>query len=56
VSDGKFRLIVPSGIKRGPPRLEDRGKTLKDTKPWERCTPPMSRRTWERRRKEREEK
>lgn len=33
----------------GRPRIEDRGKTLSDTKPWLKAKPPMSRATWYRR-------
>jgi hypothetical protein len=36
--------------KRGRPRIEDKGKTLTATQPWKALG--MSRRTWEKRRKE----
>jgi hypothetical protein len=37
-------------IKRGRPRIEDKGKTLSDLKPW--LSLGMCRRTWEKRQKE----
>lgn len=36
-------------VKIGRPRVEDRGKTLSDRKPWLEAKPPMSRATWYRR-------
>lgn len=36
-------------VKIGRPRVEDRGKTLSDLKPWLTAKPPMSRATWYRR-------
>jgi hypothetical protein len=45
------QAISPNG---GRPRVEARGATLSDLRPWEKLD--MSRRTWERRRKEAREK
>jgi hypothetical protein len=45
------QAIPPNG---GRPRVETRGKALSDLRPWEKLD--MSRRTWERRRKEAREK
>jgi hypothetical protein len=37
-------------VRRGRPRLEDVDKTLRATEPWKHSNPPMSERTWFRRR------
>ncbi|MDE2101669.1 MAG: hypothetical protein KGL39_30765 [Patescibacteria group bacterium] len=44
---------APATPKRGRPRIEDRDKTLKVLRPWESCG--MSRSTWYRRQKERQQ-
>lgn len=45
----KAKASPPQGQKKGRPLDSERGKTLKATKPWLATEPPMSRRTWFRR-------
>lgn len=42
--------IAKQKVKRGRPRIEDKGTTLSDTKPW--VALGMCRRTWEKRQRE----
>lgn len=50
-SEPKTKIKKPKApkVKIGRPRVEDRGKTLSDLKPWLTAKPPMSRATYYRR-------
>ena len=43
------------GVKRGRPLLSEVDKTYKATRPWEKEVPPVSERTWYRRREKRDD-
>lgn len=51
-SQGDKRGPDDGRVRRGRPRLEQKGETLTAKKPWLTQVPPMSRSTWYRRRKE----
>lgn len=44
--------LVSRDRKPGRPRLLDAASTIEKTKPWKKCKPRISRRTWYRRRKD----